>query len=340
MRVLSVLFALTAVAGVSLPALAAEPVHIYGIHSWGSGANGLFHGRRGWTCESVNTANYAFDLQPAQAQQIVNENFELIIRINKQAGLTVPTNSAEWDQFAADAATKADTFKQWCHIWIIGNEMNASFEGNVPYTTYAEVYRRCRTAIRAVQPEAVVLVGAVAPWNSSQQPSGPYPSNRPWLNYMHRLVTSLGADADGYAIHAYGGRGGDTDPRNDDEMAFGVFKRWLDVMNADPVGATRPAFLTEMNHAADGDQAGNPGFPKYAYPAGYITRLYEAVGTWNQQNGYRIRCACWFSYANGGFPGYNISTSSPMQSDMSAVTQDTDWLGVAPTAAHDWWLLE
>ena len=80
------------------------PANIYGIHTWSNGASGIFSGKRGWTVECVNTANYSFDLQPSQAQQIHDENLELIIRINKEAGHTVPVNPADFDKFAQDCA--------------------------------------------------------------------------------------------------------------------------------------------------------------------------------------------------------------------------------------------
>jgi hypothetical protein len=336
LRILSVLlFAAVCLPGSSEPG---DPTpYIYGIHSWASGANGLFNGRRGWTVESVNTANYAFDLQPSQAQQIVNENFELILRINKEAGLTVPTNSADWDTFAADCATKVGQFKTYCHIYIIGNEMNADFEGNVPVATYIEVYRRCRAAIKAVQPEAIVAVGALAPWNASQTGTGPYPGNRQWLNYMYQLVNTLDADADAYAIHAYGGRGGDADPRDDDELAFGVYQKWMEILDNNAFASSVPVYLTEFNHAADGQKSDMPGFPKYDYPAGFINKAFEEINDWNSSHYHRISCACWFAYSNGGFPGYNISSYSAMQDDFRFVTQNTTYFGPL-TAAHDWQL--
>jgi hypothetical protein len=313
----------------------ATPPTIYGIHDWNPGAENIFRGgKQGWTVESVNTANYFFDFQPAEAQQ-ASQKFELIIRINRQAGLTVPTNSAQWDQFAADAAAKVDQFKQYCSIWIIGNEMNASFEGAVPYTSYVEVYRRCRQQIRAVQPNAKVLVGAVAPWNSTQNPGGPY--SHAWLNYMHQLVQALGNEADGYAIHAYGGRSGDSDPRDDNYWGFGVFRDWMTVIDSHPVARSAGVYLTEFNHAADGDSNAD-GWPNVPYPAGFIQRAYEAINNWNMANDHRISCACWFAYDNGGFPGYNLTLLGTARSDFEDVTQNTNYIGVA--AARDWNLFE
>lgn len=301
-----------------------EPYYIYGIHSWGFGANGIMNGKRGWSVEVINTDPFPWDPTPADIQNVVNENFEVIIRINKTFGETVPKNPSEWDSFAQQCADKVNLYKAYCHIWIIGNEMNADFEGSIPVGDYIQVYLKCRQRIKQVQPEARVIVAPLAPWNSSQSGSGPYPPNRPWLNYMYELVNTLNDNADGYAIHAYGGRSGDSDPRDDDEMGFGVFKRWMEIIDGNPYAATKPVYLTEMNHAADG-QGSTPGYPLYPYPAGYIQRLFEAINAWNVTHPHKIQCACWFAYANGGFPGYNISLNSQMQADFSATTANTNY---------------
>lgn len=316
--------------------VAAAPVdapHIYGIHSWGFGAGGLLQGKTGWDVEVVHTDYYPFDLTHANAQQIVNEGFTLIIRIDFSAPTqTLPETSGDIASYVAGCVAKVNEFSDVCHTWIIGNEFNADFGGSVPVATAESVYRQARDAIHAAQPEAIVLVGAIAPWNATLSGSGPYPSNRQWLNYFYDLVHRLGSDADGFAIHAYGGRSGDADPRDDDEMGFGVYERWMEIIDSDPGAAARPVYLTEMNHAADGDVG---GFPIYAYPTGYIQKLFEEIGTWNATQSHAIRCACWFSHANGGFPGYNISTNSQMADDFRDSTSHTNWIGTDAAAVGE-----
>ena len=297
--------------------------YIYGIHSWGDGASGLMNGKGGWTVEVVNTDYFPWDLTPDQAQRLKNEGFTLILRINKYFGQTVPASKTQYDAFALAVSDKAWTFRNYASRFIIGNEMNADFEGGIPVNDYRECYTKCRNKIRERLPQAEVLVAAVAPWNPTQSGIGPYPSNRQWLNYFYELVNDLDDDCDGYAIHAYGGRGGDSDPRNDNEMGFGVFHRWLEIIGQNPYAAAKPVYLTEMNHAADG---GSAGYPTYPYPSGYIPKLFEAVNSYNEDNGYRVKAACWFSHANGGFPGYNISTNSLMADDFRHSTQNTEYL--------------
>lgn len=314
-----------------LGAPAQDASHIYGIHSWGWGAGGLLQGKSGWSVEVVHTEPYPFDLTHADAVQIVAEGFTLIIRIDYQApSQTLPETSGAIASYVSGCAAKVAEFGDVCHTWILGNEFNADFGGSVPVATAESVYRQVADAIHAAQPEAIVLVGAIAPWNATLTGSGPYPSNRQWLNYFYDLVQRLGGDADGFAIHAYGGRGGDSDPRDDDEMGFGVYQRWMEIIDSHPEASQRPVYLTEMNHAADGDGA-TPGFPLYPYSAGYIQRLFEEIGTWNELEPHRIRCACWFSHANGGFPGYNISTNGQMADDFRDAASHSNWIGADTT---------
>lgn len=315
--------------------LSEDSMYIYGIHSWGDGASGLMNGKGGWSVEVVNTDYFPWDFTLEQAQRLKNEGFTLILRINKYFGQTIPSSSSEFDSFAQAVSDKAWMFRNFTTRFIIGNEMNADFEGNIPVTTYETVFLKCRNKIKERLPQAEVIVGAVAPWNASQTGIGPYPSNRQWLNYFYQLVNDLGDNCDGYAIHAYGGRGGDSDPRDDNEMGFGVFHRWLEIIVLNPYAASKPVYLTEMNHAADGESA--PGFPLYDYPSGYIRKLFEAVNTYNESNFFRVKAACWFSHANGGFPGYNISTNSLMADDFRWSTSNMEYLNRFLTASNWTW---
>jgi hypothetical protein len=342
-------FALLLASLLSAAAAAAPGVdapHIYGIHTWNNtGANSLLNGKSGWTVELMhaNPNPPFFDLTHAQAQQIVAEGWTLVIRIDYDpyTGQTLPENSSQRTAYNASCEAIVAQFSDVCHTWIIGNEFNAAFGvGGANATTVAlaeQAYREARDAIHSAQPEAIVLVGAIAPWNASTTGTGPYASNRQWLNYFYDLVHRLDDTADGFAIHAYGGRSGDTDPRNDDEMAFGVYERWMEIIESNPATMWKPVYLTEMNHAADGDSNGD-GFPNNSYDAGFIQRAFEEIGTWNEAHVHRIRCACWFAYANGGFPGYNITTYSQMADDFRASTSGTNYIGAPYTGIgeHLW----
>ncbi|GAB4325770.1 MAG: hypothetical protein Kow0059_21920 [Candidatus Sumerlaeia bacterium] len=297
---------------------AADPVHIYGIHDWGAGASGLFNGRTRWDVEVIRVG-----IDSPNLQQIRDDGFGLIVRLGKQWGESVPKNSSEWAGFAASCAATVSTYSSITNKWIIGNEMNADFDSNIPPSSYITIYTQCRNAIKTVQMDAQVLVAAVAPWNSAQNPGGPYP--HAWLNYMKALVDGLGANCDGFAIHAYGGRGGDSDPRDDNYWGFGVYKDWMNIIGGNPATASKPVYLTEMNPFADG-WGPTPGYPKYSYPAGWIQKAYEEINNWNAAHTQKIRAACWFAYSNGGFPGYDLTLLPQAAGDFSATTAGTNYI--------------
>lgn len=300
----------------------ADAIHIYGIHDWGSGANGLFSGKTRWDVEMIRVGIDSPNLQP-----IIDEGFTLIIRLGKNWGESVPRNSSEWASFAAACAGTVNTYKNFTNKWIIGNEMNANFDSNITAANYISIYTLCRNAIKAVQPEAEVIVAAVAPWNSSQNPGGSY--SYAWLNYMEYLVNHLNNDCDGYALHAYGGRNGDNDPRDDNYWGFGVYKDWMNIILANNYAKNKPVYLTEMNCFADGFGS-TVGYPKYPYSSGWINKAYEEINNWNQSHTQKIKCACWFAYANGGFPGYDLTLLPQASSDFSYTTSNTNYTNTPP----------
>jgi hypothetical protein len=304
---------------------AEEATHIYGIHDWGAGSNGIFNGKSRWDVQMVRVG-----IDPLDAASITNEGFTLITRLGKQWGESVPKNSGEWDVFASSCASTVSVYSSYCKRWIIGNEMNANFDSNISASDYMTIFQKCRTAIKAIQPNSEVLVAAVAPWNVTQDPGGPYSHSSAWLNYMHALVNGLNDDCDGYALHAYGGRSGDNDPRNDTGWGFGVYKDWMYIIGNNMFAHVKPVYLTEMNSFADG-QGPTAGYPRYTYPSGWIQKAYEDINTWNRSHTQKIFCASWFAYANGGFPGYDLTLLSQASSDFNWTTNNMNYTIADPT---------
>ena len=140
--------------------------HIYGIHDWGSGANGIFNGKSRWDVELISFENV---VPTPNFSAIVGEGFTLIIRLGKSWGESVPRSPSEWDAFATLCANTVSAYSSYCKRWIIGNEMNANFDSNIPPSDYIAIFQKCRLAIKAVQPDAEVLVAAVAPWNTAPE---------------------------------------------------------------------------------------------------------------------------------------------------------------------------
>ena len=303
----------------------ADPTHIYGIHDWGSGANGLFNGKAGWDVEVLRVGIDS----PTNYQQINNENFTLIVRLAKNWGESVPSNSNEWDSFVASCASTVSVYTAYSNRFIIGNEMNADFDSNIPASSYITIYNKCRAAIKAQTPNVEVLAAAVAPYNSSNNPGGPY--SYAWLNYFFSMVTAFGNNCDGYAIHAYGGRNGDPDPRDDNYFAFGVYKDWMNILASSPYAYNKPVYLTEMNCFVDG----SPPYPTYSYSSGWINRAFEEINNWNRAHYQKISCACWFAYSNGGFPGYDLTLINQARDDFSYTTQNTEYTIQDPASVSE-----
>lgn len=106
--------------------------------------------------------------------------------------------------FADFAAQFAERYHGRVSHMIIGNEPNLSYEWGYRLTTptdYANLLKVVYPAIKAANPDMVVLAGALAP---TLEPAG-----SPWglndLEYLAQLYQAGAADYfDGLAVHAYG----------------------------------------------------------------------------------------------------------------------------------------
>jgi hypothetical protein len=154
---------------------------------------------------------------------------------------------------------------------------------------YARCYRLCRDAIHR-QPgrqDDLVLVGAVAPWNT--QTIYPGNANGDWVQYFQDILTLLGPNnCDGFALHAYT-HGGDpaliasqqklAPPFQARHMEFRVY---MDFLGAVPPSMRHlPVLLTEVGQAE----------PWGDTNSGWVQAMYAEIDAWNRQAGRR-----------GGFP--------------------------------------
>ncbi len=156
--------------------------------------------------------------------------------------------------------------------------------------------------IRAENPGARVLVGPLRPWSSEQDGEQPYAINAPWLNYMNTLVALLDDAAqtkatagiplvapDGFDVQAPGhpdapemaGTLRADEPRADLRRAawggarvgFGVYRDWLDIINAYPTTRGLPVYIISTN--TYDREAGIP--PAQNYPRGWLTAALDVV---------------------------------------------------------------
>lgn len=189
---------------------------------------------------------------------------------------------------------------QGAHIWIVGNEMNSALErpgAQVDYSgqsqqivnpgevitpqLYANAYRQCRNAIKAVpgHENDQVLIGAVAPWNNQTKYEGN--PNGDWVQYFADILKIVGpGNTDGFTLHAYTSEADPSQIQSDQllDPPFGnrhaQFRAYRDFMNAVPASMRQlPVYITETN-------------PNVTWPdenTGWVQNAYAEIDEWNSQ---------------------------------------------------------
>lgn len=113
-------------------------------------------------------------------------------------------DAAAYDDFADFAAAFAARYRDKVTHIIVGNEPNLSFEWGYRQTTpqdYVDLLRVVYPAIKAANPDVVVLGGALAP--TIEPPGSPWGLND--LLYLQGMYDAGAADFfDGLAVHTYG----------------------------------------------------------------------------------------------------------------------------------------
>jgi hypothetical protein len=113
-------------------------------------------------------------------------------------------DATAYDDFANFAAQFAGRYQGKLAAIIVGNEPNLSYEWGYRQTTavdYVDLLKVMYPAIKAANPEVLVLGGALAP---TLEPAG-----SPWglndLEYLNQMYAAGAADYfDGLAVHSYG----------------------------------------------------------------------------------------------------------------------------------------
>lgn len=168
--------------------------------------------------------------------------------------------------------------------------------------------------VRAENSQVRLIVGPLRPWSRDQDGALPYTIDAPWLNTMNTLVSLLdeGARAkaavgialaapDGFDVQAPGmpdvaemaGTLRSDEPRMDlrreawggARIGFGVYRDWLDIINAYPTTRGLPVYIISTNTY---DREANIP-PAQNYPKGWLTSALEVVNAEPQ-----IVAMCWF----------------------------------------------
>ena len=316
----------------------------FGISAWTFGMHdefdrNLFAGsnRMGWV---LMTSLVGGDPMPNYAEWALG-GYGVIGRLNNDYGGsgTIPTPD-RYDEFATRCANWVQAAQAQIpgrpelhrRVWIIGNEMNNPREwpeeGRNPGKAiqpeqYADCFNRTRRAIQARVPNAIVVPGAIDPYNAA------------WgnpLDYWNRMLANI-QDLDGLALHAYThgpspnlitslGTFGD-DPLRWQYFDFRCYTPLLDVVPQKWRG--KPAYITETNATPhDGQPAWSGG------RNGWVPEAYREIARWNAQpHAQQIQALILYRWIRGGGSDaqFAISEKPAIQDDFRDAIrgQDNRW---------------
>jgi N-acetyl-anhydromuramyl-L-alanine amidase AmpD len=289
------------------------PVYLYGIHDPGPWRERFrAAGVTGWVIfeETIGADPEDLSGRGSIYQEWADAGFGVIVVLNhgRYPNGTLPS-SDRYEAFARRCA-RFVAASPGAHIWIIGNEPNhpqqqpgarldprgavcEAAEWITP-ERYARCFQRCREQIRN-QPgheEDWVIPAAVAPFTAILR----YPGNPTgdWIVYFHDLITALGEDLDGIALHV-AGQSADPQALTGDlrcpppyEARRWGFRAYQDFIEAIPPHLRHlPLFITE---ASIGDQGGRP-IPWPDADTGWISEAYAEIHRWNADPAHPpIRC--------------------------------------------------
>lgn len=302
LSILSIL-SIVSVLSVSSVAIAADANSLYGIHWWGYSGGAVDNNpavmldsvtNGGWDVETVITHSDPWwqptYFVPLYAELSNNKNVSIITRIDYNWGETVPSPSnPDYAAWSNSVISAVNSLKDYCHIWIIGNEPNINGEGNnwpdnhITPAGYATIYETVRDAIHnSAQPsplgEHIVLVAGVSP--------GGVIGGVRWMagnTWLSETIDNIPTNKiDGFSIHAYGGTIANF---------HGTYVSQLDVINSKNLWG-KPAYITEFNKAVDPmNSSGEAG------SAQFVRDAFADLHAWNIVTGHHnIVSASWFIY--------------------------------------------
>jgi PKD repeat protein len=285
-------------------------LYLYGIHDHDPDPGEFFNvaeanGRTVWVTATVAIGHNPGDFGGVDFRNISSRGHTVICRINNaycEDG-TIPLPES-YDDFAQRCANFVAN-SQGCQHWIIGNETNLAVEwphrGSakeyVSPQLYADCFRKCYNAIKAVDPDAQVISQALAPF------AGPYGNGSVcgyshtgvsinWVTYLNQMLTAIAATGplDGIALHI-NSRGYDiADIHSTQQVnaagqllyfSFYVYKDWVDFGIPSSLYHL-PLYATECNGIYYW-KGGFPGAESETYQAGWVQEIYAEIDRYNQQ---------------------------------------------------------
>ena len=263
------------------------PPYIFGMHDRGAGHLMLEKGRRGWVFITEALGSDPGNHTGSDYTDLTQQGLAVIVRLNHGYGDagTIP-HSSRYDDFAQRCGNFVQA-SAGAHIWVLGNEMNLANErpggptGQViTPELYAVCFRRCRAAIRnrPGRQNDQVVPGAVGPWNTQTKYLGNQRGD--WVKYFSDILTLLGDDVDGLALHTY--THGQEPHLVYDEATMAPpfenhhwhFRAYRDFLAAVPPSLrNRPVYVTETDqYGAWRDEN-----------TGWVRNAYQEINNWNQK---------------------------------------------------------
>ncbi len=288
---------------------------LYGIHE--PGGEHILSGR-GWVVFTELVSEGGKDYR-----RYADQGLGVIVRLNHSYGNGTLPPPSQYAQYAQDVATLVRN-SRGCKIWIIGNEPNHHQEGAIAFDDYTDGFNQAANAIRRVQPDAIVCIAAVAPWNMDAGD---------WLFYFAQLVRLC--NCDGITLHTYTHG---VDPAlvySDEKMQshpdrYYHFKAYRDFMSAIPGNKRHlPVYITETDQDV----------PWANVNSGWVRNAYAEINWWNEQPGnQQIRALVLYRWPN--FDKWGFCDLAGVHDDLrAAVALGYQWREAQPQvlpAPADW----
>jgi len=265
------------------------PKYIFGLHDPGGQHLMVEKNKQGWVLVTEELGADPHGPGGPDYSYLSDQGLGVIVRLNHgyhDKG-TIP-HSSRYDDFAQRCGNFVEGSKG-CHIWIIGNEPNVSWErpggpnGEViTPELYARCYKKCRDNIRSRpgRENDQVVVAAIGPWNTDTK----YPENPlgDWVKYFRHVLERLVGQCDGIAIHTYTNGYALDFITQDYWMATPGYKHlryqfrsFIDFMNAIPEEMHNlPVYITETDqNLAWKDEPGSR----------WVQTAYREIDRWNSE---------------------------------------------------------
>jgi N-acetyl-anhydromuramyl-L-alanine amidase AmpD len=339
-----------------MPRPLCDSEYLFGLHDPGGEYLMAERGKRGWILFTERLGADPADRSGYDYSRWSNQGFGVIVRLNHgyEPDGTIPPYG-QYENFARRCANFVAA-SRGAHIWIIGNEPNHPAErpgvrldhsawpptviepGQViTPAMYAQAYRLCREAIRALpgHTEDQVLVAGPAPWNTQTT----YPGNEAgdWVRYLRDVLAILeGPDnCDGLALHTYT-HGADPALISSEERVSQPpftayrwhFRAYQDFLAVVPPNMRHlPAYITETNQGDD---------PWLDRNSGWVQRAYGEIDAWNRNpDNQAIRALILYRWPQVSGDRWGIQGKNGVIDDFRAAMQnDYKWRPTPPAPSY------